>query len=230
PMFLKTKKSSPNLPPRSADTLDPPARSCRKNPSRFVFPVPYKLACAKLRSHRPRLHDAWLRKWHNESPLEPTCRKFRDQLIRNVPRKEHGILGLIFEESRLIQHRYYRSRDVLADLVGGSDFQDAIENAVVEPDIVDQRRCAGMCADSVDAMSCSLDVAQQRVEGNLRLNDLAAERLKFFHRQFRRFLGQNRRNGRAHRIFAGAGCIDTNRSAVCRDSLRMNDFEPMHLK
>ena len=67
-----------------------------------------------------------------------------------------------------VDDRDWRARHAFADLQRARDLADIVDDAVVEADIVEQRRGARRRADADDAGAFFLQIAQHREQAQLR--------------------------------------------------------------
>src|SRR2546426_7324365 len=176
-----------------------------------------------LSSRDPRL---WER--HDEVAAKASLPQLRNQLVRDVPGEQERELRLIGEEALLIENRDERSGNVLPDLVRPLDLEDALENAVVEADVVDERARARRRADSVHTIAAGSHVAQQSEQPQLRRDDGLAKRLQPVRVERNELRGEKLAHGLAHRVAPAARGVHPYRAAVSRDALRVDDLEVVH--
>ena len=81
------------------------------------------------------------------------------ELVGDVPGEDDGAVGLVREHPALLDHRDRGAGHAFADLQRALDLADIVDDRLVEPDIVDQRRGARRRADAADARALLLDVA-----------------------------------------------------------------------
>src|SRR5207302_2510810 len=105
------------------------------------------------------LHNSGRRQRHDVLSLVAFLFELRDQFVCDVPGEEQDIFGLVFVEVRLFQHRDKCSRHVLANFERSLDFDNAVNNPVVETHVMNQRAGTRGGTDTVNAMSLFLDVA-----------------------------------------------------------------------
>src|SRR5436305_976550 len=103
--------------------------------------------------------DVRLRERNDEVAAEALRFELRHQLVGDMPGKEQRVVGILVEETRLVDDRNDRSGNVLADLERALDLDDAVEQSVVETDVIDQRARPRRSTDAEDPLRFRLDAA-----------------------------------------------------------------------
>src|SRR5262249_2980921 len=145
------------------------ARSIQLRSKAGPASVSCKRFLLQLPRHRQRRH---------ELPAEALLPELGRELFRNMPGEDDGAVGLVGEQPRFVHDRNERAGHVHADLQRARDLADIIDDGLVEPDIVDERRGARRRADADDAAAFLLHVADERVEAQLGEHHRVAERLE----------------------------------------------------
>ena len=170
---------------------------------------------------------------HDKVSTEALAPKIAAQLVGDVPGEQQRVLRLILEQLRLVEHRDRVPGHVLAELVRTRDLEHAVEDPVVEPDVVDERARARRRADAVDPRAALLESpAAARSSSSF---DCATRsrntpiQLSSARPTSRSSVSSDRRRW-PDRVLPAARRVDADRAAVRRDALGVERLEAVHLE